>query len=90
MTYGDVCGTRTLPTAYPGHLVDLTYMSAGGIRVECSCGWWEDHTATGDESAEREAPALEAVKTHTRSARPIYNTPKSRRTLSLSDLFALR
>lgn len=40
--YSDESGTRTFANTTPGHVIDLTVMSGGGIRTECSCGFWED------------------------------------------------
>lgn len=86
MTYRDVCGTRTFSTSLPGHVIDLTYMSGGGIRTECSCGWFSDHTDT------IEAPALSSAMDHQKDVRrswaPVANLRK--RPLSLAALLAQR
>jgi hypothetical protein len=40
--YWDDCGTRTFSHQIPGHVIDITVMSGGGIRTECTCGFYED------------------------------------------------
>ena len=31
-----------LPHELPGHHPDATQMMNGGVRAECTCGWWSD------------------------------------------------